>query len=192
MQGRHSTGTKWTFALLSEKSHIKIIAQFVEGRNHQTSARSVTVVSSDVCVIIIQSNRWICSFHSKTPKALSPRSFCSVSQHKELINARRNYSLVEIRVSYFIRNHLFDSFQMRARGIVKWCCLMSERVRVLTGHTPLSRKPSLEESSRGLADFWHHVCLQTFEWHSEENASIWTHSHWHCTSQYNSKLTFSN
>lgn len=130
--------------IIWKKSNIKITAQFSEGVNHQKSARSVTVVPSDVWVIIVQSNRRICSFHSKMPKAFSLHSFCSFSQSKELINARGNYSLVEIRVSYFIRNHLFDSFQMRVHRVVKWCCLMSERVRVLTGRMLLSLNPSLK------------------------------------------------
>lgn len=144
-QNDAGAGTEWRFALLSEKkSNIKITAQFSEGVNHQKSARSVTVVPSDVWVIIVQSNRRICSFHSKMPKAFSLHSFGSFSQSKELINARGNYSLVEIRVSYFIRNHLFDSFQMRVHRVVKWCCLMSERVRVLTGRMLLSLNPSLK------------------------------------------------
>lgn len=35
-----------------------------------------------------------------------------------LINARSNYSLIKTTVSYFIRNHPFESFQLGAHRLV--------------------------------------------------------------------------
>lgn len=143
-----------------------IIEQFVERVNRRRSAWIVTVIS--LVVIIIHSNRWVHAFHSKRPKAFS-LSLLNVLIFTALINAHSNYSLIEITVSYFIRNPLFESFQMGVHRLVSWCCLMrGGRVRVLTGHTQLSLNPSSENDKRPLknwmmdyisaADFWCHQC----------------------------------
>lgn len=135
--------------------------------NHQRSAWIVTVIS--LVVIIIHSNRWVHSFHSKRPKAFTlSLSLLTLLISTALINAHSNYSLMEITVSYFIRNPLFESFQMGVHRLDGWCCWMRRRVRVLTGHPRLSPNLSSENEKRPVknwvmdyvcpADFWCHQC----------------------------------
>lgn len=124
-----------------------IIEQFVERVNHRRSAWIVTVIS--LVVIIIHSNRWVHAFHSKRPKAFS-LSLLNVLIFTALINAHSNYSLIEITVSYFIRNPLFESFQMGVHRLVSWCCLMRGGAFACWQDTLSSHWIHLQRMTRGL------------------------------------------
>lgn len=56
-------------------------------------------------------------FHSRRPKAFS-LSLLNLLIFTALINAHSNYGLIEITVSYFIKNPLFESFQMGVHRLV--------------------------------------------------------------------------
>lgn len=141
------------------------MARTVERGNHQRSAWTVTVISLEV--IIIHSNRWVHSFHSKRPEAflsVSP-SLLILPIPTALINACSNYSLIEITVSYFIRNPLFDSFQMRVQILVSWCCLMRGRVRGVDRAHSGSRRIRLWRMTRDLRRIkWWITSVQLIFW----------------------------
>lgn len=135
---------EWLRLKIQMSSHqMKTAIVMFEWVNDQRSAWTVIVIS--LGVIIIHWNRWVHSFHSKRLEAFCTFYTLSLTtRHISalLINACSNYSSIEMMVSYFIRNPLFESFQMRVHRLVSWC-LMSECVRVLTGHTQLLLSLSL-------------------------------------------------